>query len=230
MMEGEGEEERDQKELGRILKLVEFGSAPLWKTESGISTRGRPVSEIVTGASLWRDLSPLTRRVSARVGAALWVWGWGWKIGGGFGCGGTEREEERDQKELGRGGVESNGGKRWGERGDRGSGGSGGKGGGRRASPEVEDAGCTAEARPGKAQRVCIGKRIREKLTFFFFFVRGISKLSISSACPWLPSQHLLSRLIKLIEDAEREAKDMPLRSRFFIIEVVVMVFGFICS
>lgn len=48
-----------------------------------------------------------------------------------------------------RGGEEAKGGKRWGERGEAGSGGSRGKGGGRRASPEVEDDGCAAEAQPG---------------------------------------------------------------------------------
>ncbi|KAG5381673.1 hypothetical protein IGI04_033143 [Brassica rapa subsp. trilocularis] len=65
--------------------------------------------------------------------------------------------------------VEAKGGKRWGERGEEGSGGSGGNGGGRRTSPEVEDDGCTAETRPGRAQRFCIGKRVRESLTFFTF-------------------------------------------------------------
>lgn len=45
------------------------------------------------------------------------------------------------------------------------SGGSGGAGGG--ASPEVGDGGLRPKARSGMAQRDCIEKRVREKLTFF---------------------------------------------------------------
>ncbi|KAH0916982.1 hypothetical protein HID58_024642 [Brassica napus] len=67
------------------------------------------------------------------------------------------------------GGVEVRGGKRCREREEVWSGGSGGKGGERRASPEVEDDGCTAEARPGSTQRNCIGKRVRERLTLYSF-------------------------------------------------------------
>lgn len=73
---------------------------------------------------------------------------------------------ERQSSERDFGGVEEREGKRWGEREEAGSGVSGGKGGGRRASPEEEDGGFTAEARSGKAQRFCIGKRVRESLTF----------------------------------------------------------------
>lgn len=52
------------------------------------------------------------------------------------------------------------------ERGEFRSGGSGGAGGGTRTSSETGDDGSAAEARPGLAQRDCIRKRVREKLTF----------------------------------------------------------------
>ncbi|KAL0648030.1 hypothetical protein Bca4012_046321 [Brassica carinata] len=77
--------------------------------------------------------------------------------------GGESRDLRISERESG--GVEARGGKRWGDKGEDGSGGSGGKGGGRRASPEVEDGGCAAEVRPGRAQRECIGKCVRERLT-----------------------------------------------------------------
>ena len=78
------------------------------------------------------------------------MWGVRWDLG----------IAERDT-----GGVESKGGKRWRERGEEGSGGSRGNGGGRRESPEVEDDSCTAETRPKRAQRFCIGKWVRESLS-----------------------------------------------------------------
>lgn len=49
-------------------------SAPFWKTLSGVSTLGRPVSEMVTEASLLRVLSSNLRSFSAIEGVA----------GGGF--------------------------------------------------------------------------------------------------------------------------------------------------
>lgn len=68
------------------------------------------------------------------------------------------------------GGEAVKGGNWTGERFAGGSGGSGGKGGGRGVSPEVGDGGLTTEAWPGMAQRFCIGKRVREKLTFNLLF------------------------------------------------------------
>lgn len=45
-----------------------WSSAPFWKTLSGINTRGRPESDIETGASLFRDLSSDLRSFSAKEG------------------------------------------------------------------------------------------------------------------------------------------------------------------
>lgn len=49
----------------QIMKSL-WSSAPFWNTLSGMSTLGRPVLEMVTGASLVRDLSWVFRSFSAR--------------------------------------------------------------------------------------------------------------------------------------------------------------------
>lgn len=74
--------------------------------------------------------------------------------------------EERREAQVGLEAAADKGGNWMGESEGFWSGGSVRAGGGRRASPEAGDDGSKAEDQPGMVQRDCIGKCVREKLTF----------------------------------------------------------------